>query len=69
MLRVMKIQTNLYANSVERGKWIVYPTFSNMVFSILSDQFIKPVLPGPLSMQFAPGGGDAGSRTPSANWQ
>ena len=57
MLRVMQIQTNLYAKSVERGKQIVYPTFSTMVFSILSDQFMYPILPGPLSLQFAPGGG------------
>mmetsp|Transcript_36229 Transcript_36229/g.71325 ORF Transcript_36229/g.71325 Transcript_36229/m.71325 type:complete len:111 (-) Transcript_36229:975-1307(-) len=49
MLLVIQIQTNLYAKFVERGKRIVYPTFSNMIFSILLDQFIEPVLPGPLS--------------------
>jgi len=71
MLRIVQIQTNLYSKSVERGKRIIFPTFSLMVFNILFDQFFVPVLPGPLSLQFATGAGGTslGARSPTVSNQ
>ena len=55
MLRIVQIQTSLYTKSVGRGRRIIYPTFSSVIFNILLDQFLALVFPGPFNLQFAPG--------------
>ena len=48
LVRTIQIQTNIYCKSIERGRFTVYPTFGNFIFTISTDQFFPPTLPGPI---------------------
>ena len=62
LVQAIQIQTNIYCKSVERGRYTVYPTFGNLIFTILADQFFPPTLPGPVLLQFTSSGGGRGTQ-------
>ena len=60
LVSAVQIQTNIYCKSVERGQRTVYPTFRDLIFKVMSDQFLPPQLPSPICLQFTPSGGGGG---------
>jgi len=53
-VRCIQIQTNEYARSIEKGRRVKYPSFSDLVSTIIMVQFLAPPLPQKVDDQFFP---------------